>query len=109
LCWGGFGVQTGRGGGQGGTLVWVILVTGYDATVIWVLVAGVMTVLIVNLSTLPVVGVLGWCGWTSSDCGGGGQGSMVSSWRKMRFIPSMSASDIANMLHREWDCLACST
>ena len=59
-------------------------------SLIWV--AGAVVVIVV-LPDCFVIGV-GWCGWAASYHGGSRQ-LKVSSWLTMRFIPSMSASDMA--------------
>jgi len=105
---GGFGGWTGQGGGQGGVTVWGSRLSLFGTAVIWIWVVGVASWVIVDLPNFSAVGV-GWFGWAKSSRGGGRQELMWSSWHMMRFIPSMSASNISNRWRMDLDCWVCST
>jgi len=95
---------------KGGASVWGSRLTRFETAFICGVgvLTGATVWVIVDLPNCPSVEV-GWCGWAESYCGGGRHELMVSSWCKMRFIPSMSASNISTRLHKDLDCLVCLT
>jgi len=102
--WDDFGGRTGEGGGQGGASVRGSRLSGYEAAGGWVWDASSRVWVSFDWPVIMVGG-----SETRSYCCGSVQGSVFSSLRKMRFIPSISISDIVVRLHKDLYCQVCST